>query len=299
MAAEYLAGGYFAGDADVSAAELLRRSGFSLAGGDGGRGFNFWGSGGHVSADGDHDGVDYDGDTSAFHLGVDTNWRDGLVGVAVARSDGDTDFTVTADGMKSSLETTVTSVHPYLTRRWNRAQLWLTAGHGSGDAELREPDAVIKTDITVTTAALGASFAPWTGVALSADGVFTRAELDAAAAASRRLPKVTVDNLRVNAAAELSGRRDAWRSFLTVNLRHDSGDGDTGAAGDLGGGVEWQSPTVNLRLEGSQYLTGSGAEEERLALTARKTAGRLNLGLAVGMEDGLTTANLLSGELRF
>ncbi|MCY4245126.1 MAG: hypothetical protein OXE47_07370, partial [Gammaproteobacteria bacterium] len=186
----------------------------------------------------------------------------------------------------------------YLTRKFGEVQLWTTIGHGSGDAELREPDATIKTDITVTTAALGASFAPWTGVALSADGLFTRAELDAAAA-SRRLPKVTVDNLRVNAAAELSRRRDAWRSFLTVNLRHDSGDGDTGAAGDLGGGVEWQSPTVNLRLEGSKYLTGSGAEEERLSLTARKTAGRLNLGLAVGMEDGLTTANLLSGEWRF
>ena len=300
LAAEYLAGGYFTGDADVSAAELLRRSGFSLAGGDGGRGFNFWGSGGYVSADGDHDGVDYDGDTSAFHLGVDTNWRDGLVGVAVARSDGDTDFTVTADGMKSTLETTVTSVHPYLTRRLNRAQLWLTAGHGSGDAELREPDATIKTDITVTTAALGASFAPWTGVALSADGVFTRAELAAAAAASRRLPKVTVDNLRVNAAAELSGRRDAWRSFLTVNLRHDSGDGDTGAAGDLGGGVEWQSPTVNLRLEGAKYLTGSGAEEERLALTARKTAGNLTFGLNLAADNtGLDTARLLHGEWRF
>ncbi|MDD9870190.1 MAG: hypothetical protein OXU41_01465, partial [Gammaproteobacteria bacterium] len=201
--------------------------------------------------------------------------------------------------MKSTLETEVTSVHPYLTRKFGEVQLWTTIGHGSGDAELREPDTVIKTDLTVTTAALGASFAPWTGVALSADGLFTRAELDAAAAASRRLPKVTVDNLRVNAAAELSRRRDAWRSFLTVNLRHDSGDGDTGAAGDLGGGVEWQSPTVNLRLEGSKYLTGSGAEEERLSLTARKTAGRLNLGLAVGMEDGLTTANLLSGEWRF
>ena len=277
--------------------ELLRRSGFSIA--HGGGGFNFWGGGAYVSAKGDHAGVTYDGDTSALHLGADTQWRGGLIGVSIARSSGDMDFTVTADGMKSTLETEVTSVHPYLTRKFGEVQLWTTIGHGSGDAELREPDTVIKTDLTVTTAALGASFAPWTGVALSADGVFTRAELDAAAAASRRLPKVTVDNLRVNAAAELSGRRDAWRSFLTVNLRHDSGDGDTGAAGDLGGGVEWQSPTVNLRLEGAKYLTGSSAEEERLNFTASKTAGRLNLGLAVGMEDGLTTANLLSGEWRF
>jgi len=152
----------------------------------------------------------------------------------------------------------------------------------------------------VPPGALGASCAPGAGVALSASGRFARAELDADAAASRRLPKVTVDNLRVNAAAELSRRRDAWRSFLTVNLRHDSGDGDTGIAGDLGGGVEWQSPTVNPRLEGAKYLTGSGAEEERLTLPARKTAGNLTFGLNLAADNtGLDTARLLHGEWRF
>jgi len=63
--------------------------------------------------------------------------------------------------------------------------------------------------------------------------------------------------------------------------------------------VEWHGPAVRLRLEGSKHLAGSGTDEDRLSLTARKTAGRLNLGLAVGMEDGLGTANLLSGEWRF
>jgi len=56
---------------------------------------------------------------------------------------------------------------------------------------------------------------------------------------------------------------------------------------------------VRLRLEGSKHLAGSGADEDRLSLTARKTAGRLNLGLTIGMENGLNTANLLSGEWRF
>ncbi|MDD9851164.1 MAG: hypothetical protein OXU94_05285, partial [Gammaproteobacteria bacterium] len=299
LAAEYLAGGYFTGDSAPSAAELLRRSGFSLAAGDGGRGFNFWGSGGYVSADGDHDGVDYDGDTSAFHLGVDTNWRDGLVGVAVARSDGDTDFTVTADGMKSTLETTVTSVHPYLTRRLNRAQLWLTAGHGSGDAELREPDAVIKTDITVTTAALGATFARDNHLSAGLRAIYTRAQLDAATGGGRQLPKTTAATLRLAASGQANWTRGAWSPFATFTVRHDSGDGDTGIAGDLGGGVEWHLSTATLRLEGAKYLTGSGAEEERLSLTAGKTAGRLNLGLTVTADNGVDTANLLTGELRF
>jgi len=63
--------------------------------------------------------------------------------------------------------------------------------------------------------------------------------------------------------------------------------------------VEWHGPALNLRLEGSKHLAGSGAGEDRLTLTARKTAGRLNLGINLIANDGLNTANLLSGEWRF
>jgi len=205
LAAEYLAGGYLSGDA--SAEKLLRQSGFSLAGGDGGRGVSIWGSGGYVSADGDHDGIDYDGDTSAFHIGGDTAWRDGLVGAAVSHSSGDIDFTVTADGMKSTLETSVTSVHPYLSRRINGSQLWLTAG---------------------------------------------------------------------------------------------SGDGNTGGAADLGGGVEWQTPTVLVRLAGSGHIQGQAADEQSATLTVRKSTGNFDLNLNLAADDaGVDTARLLHGEWRF
>jgi len=299
LAAHYLADGYATGAADLSAEELLRTSGFNLAGGSGGRGFNFWGQGEFVSAEGDHDGVDYDGDTSAFHLGIETDWKGGLVGVSVGRSAGDVDFTVKADGMKSTLETEVTSVHPYLTRRLNRAQLWLTAGHGFGDAEVKEPDVTIKTDVTVTTAAFGANFTLSDSVMLGAHGIFTRAELDAAHSGGKTLPAVTVDAFRVNATAEYEWDLGAWRPFGTAALRHDGGDGDSGVAGDLGGGVEWRGPAVNLRLEGSKSLAGGGADESRLGFTARKTAGRLNLGINLTANAGLNTANLLTGELRF
>jgi len=52
-------------------------------------------------------------------------------------------------------------------------------------------------------------------------------------------------------------------------------------------------------LEGSKHLAGSGADEDRLTLTARKTAGRLNLGINLTANDGVDAANLLSGEWRF
>ena len=283
-----------------TAEELLRRSGFSLAAGDNSRGVSIWGSGGYVSADGDHEGVDYDGNTSAFHLGGDTQWRDGLIGVAVSHSSGDIDFTVTADGMKSTLETTVTSVHPYLTRRFNNSQLWTTIGYGSGDAELREPDSLIKTDITVTTAAFGINHKRGDLFTAGLSAQYNRAKLDAATTAGKSLPATTADTIRIAAEAEAGWTHGAWRPFLTFALRHDSGDGNTGGAADLGGGVEYQTPTVLVRLAGSGHIQGQAADEQRATLTVHKSTGNfaLNLNLAADAA-GVDTARLLHGEWRF
>ena len=297
---ETLAAEYLAGAREVSANELLRQSGFNLAAGDSGRGVSIWGSGGYVSADGDYKGVDYDGDTSAFHLGGDTTWRDGLIGVAVAHSSGDVDFTVKADGMKSTLETTVTSVHPYLSRRINGSQLWLTAGYGSGDAELKEPDALIKTDITVTTAAFGINNRRGDLFTAGISAQYNRAKLDAAVGDGKTLPATTADTVRIVANAEAGWTHGAWRPFLNFALRHDSGDGNTGGAADLGGGVEWQTPTVLVRLAGSGHIQGQAADEQRATLTIRKSTANFNLTLNLAADDGgLDTARLLHGEWRF
>ena len=283
-----------------TAEELLRQSGFSLAGNDSGRGVSIWGSGGYVSADGDYKGIDYDGDTSAFHIGGDTQWRDGLVGIAVSQSSGDIDFTVTADGMKSTLETSVTSVHPYLTRQLNGSQLWTTIGYGSGDAELKEPDALIKTDITITTAAFGIAHARGDLFTAGINAQYNRAKLDAAESSGKSLPATTADTIRITANAEAGWTHGAWRPFLNFALRHDSGDGNTGGAADLGGGVEWQTPTVLVRLAGSGHIQGQAADEQRATLTIRKSTGNFDLNLNLAADAaGVDTARLLHGEWRF
>jgi len=253
-----------------------------------------------VSADGDYKGVDYDGDTTAFHIGGDTAWRDGLIGVAVSHSSGDIDFTVTADGMKSTLETSVTSVHPYLSRRINGSQLWLTAGYGSGDAELKEPGTVIKTDVTITTAAFGIAHARGDLFTAGLSAQYNRAKLDAATGDGKTLPATTADTIRITANAEAGWTHGPWRPFLTFALRHDSGDGNTGGAADLGGGVEWQTPTVLVRLAGSGHIQGQAADEQRATLTVRKSTGNFDLNLNLAADPtGIDTARLLHGEWRF
>jgi len=280
---------------------LLRQFGFAFS--VGGGGLNFWGGGDYTSTKGDHDGVTYDGDLSALHFGVDTSWNNGLLGVAISRSGGDTKFT--AAGMNSMLETSVASVHPYLTRQFNKTKLWATVGWGVGDADVKEPGAlVLATDITVTTAALGITYehdAPAATIAARLGAFYSRSELDAAESAGRRLPKVTADSLRLNAGAELSRRfAIGLRPFLSLNHRRDSGDGDTGGASDLGGGVEWHSPAATLRLAAAKSVTADGPEEQRLDFTVHKTAGRLSINLNLTADSaGLNTANLLGGEWRF
>ncbi|MDD9816152.1 MAG: hypothetical protein OXU31_09345 [Gammaproteobacteria bacterium] len=253
-----------------------------------------WASGGHLSADGEHEGITYDGNTAALHLGLDTQWRDDLIGVSIAHSNGDMDFNNT-----DNLETTVTSVHPYLTRPFNGAQLWTTIGYGTGDAELKEPDATIKTDANILTAGFGITHVQSDLLTANVGALFNRAKLDSATGDDKTLPAVTVSTLRVTAGAEAGWQHGDWRPFLTVNLRHDAGDGEDGGAADLGGGLEWQSGNAHVRLEGSGRAQGTGPDENRLSLTAQKTAGRLNLGLTVTADNGIDTANLLTGEWQF
>ena len=261
---------------------------------DGNARLGLWASGGYVSADGEHEGITYDGNTAALHLGLDTQWRDGLIGVSIAHSNGDMDFNNT-----DNLETTVTSVHPYLTRPFNGAQLWTTIGYGTGDAELKEPDSTIKTDVNILTAGFGITHAQSDLLTANVGALFSRAELDSATGDDKILPAVTVSTLRVTAGAEAGWQHGAWRPFLTVHLRHDAGNGDDGGVADLGGGVEWQTGNAYVRLEGAGHVQGNGPDENRLSLTVQKTAGRLNLGLTVTADNGVDTANLLTGKWRF
>jgi len=280
------------GFGQLAADAIARRVG----GDDAGR-VGLWAGGGTASTDGERDRVEYDGDTGALHIGVDRRWRGARLGLSVAQSNADMDFGA------DNLDADVTSFHPYFARDFGgNRRLWLTVGGGGGDAELTEGDAAaIKTDLSVTTAAAGLDFAPRDGVALSASAVHTRAKLDAAAADTRRLPSTSVDATRVAAAAELSRKlAGGARPFLTVRVRHDSGDDEQGTAGDLGGGVEWQTPAVHFRLEGQAHIGGDGGEEQRFGLTVRRAFGPFDLGLNLAADGaGVDAGRLLTGEWRF
>ncbi|MDD9852217.1 MAG: autotransporter outer membrane beta-barrel domain-containing protein, partial [Gammaproteobacteria bacterium] len=270
---------------------------FSLA--HSGDGINLWAAAGRTNADGNDNNVTYNGDTTALHLGADTTWNDGLLGITIAQSAGDTNFT--ANDVSSTLKTSLLSIHPYLTRTVNNRKLWATAGYGTGEAQLRENNTMTAdTGLSLLSAAIGLTLAESDNASFHLGGQWSRAQLDSATFPTGQvLPKVTATAFRLTGGTEFSKQLGNWRPFLTVSIRSDSGDGDDGNGADYGAGIEWQTGNAHLRLAGRKHAQGKGPDEENLTLTARKTAGRLNLGLNLTAASGLNTADLLSGELRF
>ncbi|MDD9822528.1 MAG: hypothetical protein OXU98_06560, partial [Gammaproteobacteria bacterium] len=120
--------------------------------------------------------------------------------------------------------------------------------------------------------------------------IYTRAALDAATGGGRSLPKTTAASLRLAASGQANWTRGAWSPFANFTVRHDSGDADTGIAGDLGGGLEWRGPTVRIRLAAATSVAADSADEQRATLTARKSSGDFDLSLNLAADATCTVA---------
>ena len=163
--------------------ELLLGSAFHLthggeADGTGGASTRWtaWGRAAASSFDGEADGLSVDGDVTTFTFGADAARGRWLGGVALAHSTGEGGFRDHADTeghddrRTGTLESTLTSVHPYLRFEVSeRLSTWGILGYGSGDLTLMvdaagdTPRKTWKTDTSMWMTAAGAR-----GVLLSA-----------------------------------------------------------------------------------------------------------------------------------
>ena len=100
-----------------------------------------WGRVAGTTFDGRDGDLSLDGDVLTGTVGVDGEWDRLLAGLAVAHSRGDGSFSMTgleanANG-QGELETTLTSVHPYLRYAvTDRLAVWGLLGYGTGQMEL-------------------------------------------------------------------------------------------------------------------------------------------------------------------
>ena len=127
--------------------ELLGNSGFSATGDrGGGNTLSVWGRGNYTSLEGEPEEggtrYDYDGDSYAFHLGLDGRYGDYLTGLAVGYTVGELELRpadAAAAVELSIFESDGVAVYPYMA--WQpseRLSLWLLAGYGQGEVDIEE-----------------------------------------------------------------------------------------------------------------------------------------------------------------
>ncbi len=259
--------------------EMLAGSDFVLPlnAGDGAAGRSsavFWGLGEYRKLSGDSVALDWDGDLSGVHLGVDARLGDDLlVGVAASRMQGDFNYKDDNAGDlldlgKGEYGLNMTSAHPYIGWGAGQLDLWATVGYGEGKLEKTEKGkAMLSSDVDLRTVGAGGSGQLWevgaSGYRLKGEAMRSELEVKGAAGAAK------VDAVRLRAALEGSQSRTLsagglFESSLEVGVRYDGGDGETGSGAEIGGRLSYRNPVTRATVEvrARALLGHSGGYEE-------------------------------------
>ena len=256
--------------------ELLLGSSFllSLGGAEAngaGTAWTAWGRAAASRFDGEASGLSLDGEVTTFTFGADAARGRWLGGVALAHSTGEggyRDHDDTGDPNHlgqgtGTLESTLTSVHPYLRlQASDRLSLWGILGYGTGDLTLAvdaagdRPRQSWKTGTEMSMAAAGArgvllSAEDHDGFELAARGDARLVRMNSDAATGLSASESQTSRLRFilegSHRIELAGGQTLTPS-LEVGLRHDGGDAETGTGVELGGGVSYADPATGLSV---------------------------------------------------
>ena len=285
-------------------------------------GLTFWGDGDwRALSGGDSTApVEWEGDVRGARLGVDAQLRpDLLAGLMLSRSQGEVDWTDHTDRVKGTQESGMTSLHPYVGW-WSGkdAGLWASVGYGRGKVEIDDEETGQQSsDSALKTAAVGGHARLFSDDGVIAKGT-TVLTLKGEAWLSRfemeddgdRIKSLTVDTNRLRLGLEGSHERrladdGVLRPSLEVGLRHDGGDGETGAGVELGGSLSWTDAVRGLTVEGrlrtllthrsddlEEWGVGGsvrldpGADRRGLSLALSPSWGAAQSGLARLWEDG-------------
>ena len=256
-----------------------------------------WGGVAGTTFDGRDGTLTVEGDVLTGTVGVDGGWDQWLVGVAAAHSQGEGGSAMPglAERGTGELESTLTSVHPYLRYAvTDRLDVWGLLGYGWGEAELDlATGETFETDTQFRMGAFGGrgillAAADNGGVQLATrtDALLTRTSSDAATG----LAATNADVHRWRVILEGS-RGVTWedgRSLtptVEVGLRHDWGNAETGFGLELGGRVRYADPALGLTIEGALRVLlaheDSAYQEWGASGTVRLAPGPAGRGLSV------------------
>ena len=220
-----------------------------------GRGAASWFSG----ADG---GASLEGEVATAMLGVDSRWGRWRAGVVASHSRGQGTYTPpTAPG--GAVASTLTALHPYAGYDVNaRTSVWGVVGYGVGEVSLTPARATTarETDLTNTMAAGGgrAALSVRSGragrfeLALRSDARLTNTAADAVAGLVGATERTRLVRMMLEGAGTLPfALGGVLTPTVEAGLRYDTGDAETGAGLEVGGGLGYAarrlSVTVNAR----------------------------------------------------
>ena len=244
-----------------------------------------WGCGDYrsLAGDGKKRSIDWDGHVSNFQLGADVRLdANVLAGVAVSRSRGSFDYTGRSDTVGAGdYDLRLIGVHPYLS--WSVSpdlQVWGTIGHSWGELRLDGDlaDGLLKSDASLTSGAIGVSgrllARGTTTLRLKGEGALAQLNVDGV---EEGFGKVGTDMLRLRLGMEAShdysllsfgGTLTPWAE---LGLRHDGGDGESGAGAEVGAGLRYRNPLAGwgAEIHGRWLVTHGGALERERGFRAR------------------------------
>ena len=270
--------------------EVLMGSSFSLAAQTGGGGFaGLWGRMAQTSFAGREGSLSLDGDVTTGLLGADYASGRWMTGLVLSHSIGEGGYRGENSGEIEATVTAVTAVTPWARYAvTERLSVWGAAGYGAGELKLTpETGAALKTDLGMTLAAAGARGTLMGGDGPKLDAVTdvrwvrtTTARVSSSEGGNLASAKAEVTRLRLGLEGSwplplgdgVLGKGAAVTPRLTLGVRHDGGDAETGFGADIGGGVTLAAPAQGLTvsLEGRGVLT-----HEAEGLRDRGIAGAL------------------------
>ena len=207
------------------------------------------------------DALSLNGDVRTTMVGADYSRGALTVGLSVGRTLGLGGYRGTSGGQMS---TSMTGFYPWVGYQVNdRLSVWGVTGYGTGSLNLTPDGAsALETGVSMAMSAIGtrgeliASRA--TGgfaLAFKADALWVGAASDLLDGAAGRLNASEAGVTRVRTALEgsrgftLGGGRLSLTPSVEVGLRRDSGDAETGAGMDVGGGLAFTDTVTGLSLD--------------------------------------------------
>ena len=289
--------------------DALRNTSFNFVGGSSTgdqssarRSWSVWGSTTNTNLSGGADNLALDGSVLTATAGMDRQWDWFMLGLAVARSVGESSYGENAGTVNSTL----TGVHPYLSLRLaKRLQLWGATGWGRGMLGITPTlGAALETELTNMMAVAGGrvvlraareagssfelairSDMLWTSTTSEKEGTFPEAT-----GQTRRGRAVLVGG------GNISGLGGVVRPTLEAGVRQDQGDAENGVGFEVGGGLSWMAGGLSLQVNGRMQLAFEDDSYEEWgyggSLTYQGRSDGRGPQMRVGYNNGAAASNV-------